>query len=113
MFQAEERVIALDEAVERYKQGRCPCCGKGVGDPRGLEFRSRLSDLYCHTCRRSWPVELNIEALRDELALSESILQNGPTLFSISDLSISHEDSPRPTVLGRFGTFIQRTVLRH
>ena len=32
MFQAEERVIALDEAVERYKQGRCPCCGKGVGD---------------------------------------------------------------------------------
>ncbi len=111
MFQAEERVIALDEAMERYKQGRCPCCGKGVGDPRGLEFRSRLSDLYCHTCRRSWPVELNIEALRDELALSESVLTNLP-LVSVHDLSIPQEASPRVTVVGRFGTFIQRIVLR-
>ncbi len=111
MFQAEERVIALDEALERYKQGRCPCCGKGVGDPRGLEFRSRLSDLYCHTCRRSWPVELNIEVLREELALSESILTNLPPV-SVADLSIPQEASPRVTIVGRFGTFIQRIVLR-
>jgi len=112
MFQAEERVIALDEAVERYKQGRCPCCGKGVGDPRGLEFRSRLSDLFCHTCRRSWPVELNIEALRDELALLESILTNLPPV-SVPDLSIPQQASPKGTVAGRFGTFFQRIVLRH
>lgn len=112
MFQAEERVIALDEAVERYKQGRCPCCGKGVGDPRGLEFRSRLSDLFCHTCRRSWPVELNIEALRDEFALLESILTNLPPV-SVPDLSIPQQASPKGTVAGRFGTFFQRIVLRH
>ena len=112
MFQAEERIIALDEAVERYKQGRCPCCGKGVGDPRGLEFRSRLSDLFCHTCRRSWPVELNIEALRDELALLESILTNLPPV-SVPDLSIPQQASPKGTVAGRFGTFFQRIVLRH
>ncbi len=112
MSQGEERVIALDEALERYKQGRCPCCGKRVGEPRGLEFRSRLSDLFCHTCRRSWPVELNIEALREELALSESILPNVMPV-SIPDLSLPHEDSPRPTVVGRFGTLIQRIVLRH
>ena len=112
MFQAEERVIALDEAVERYKQGRCPCCGKGVGDPRGLEFRSRLSDLFCHTCRRSWPVELNIEALRDELARLESILTNLPPV-SVPDLSIPQQASPKGTVAGRFGTFFQRIVLRH
>ncbi len=112
MFQADERVIALDEAVERYKQGRCPCCGKGVGDPRGLEFRSRLSDLFCHTCRRSWPVELNIEVLRDELALLESILTNLPPI-SVPDLSIPQEDSPKVTVADRFGIFFQRIVLRH
>ncbi len=112
MFQAEERVIALDEAVERYKQGRCPCCGKGVGDPRGLEFRSRLSDLFCHTCRRSWPVELNIEALRDELALLESILTDLPPV-SVPESSIPQEESPKVTVVGRFGTFFQRIILRH
>ena len=112
MFQAEERVIALDEAVERYKQGRCPCCGKGVGDPRGLEFRSRLSDLFCHTCRRSWPVELNIEALRDELALLKSILTILPPV-SVPDLSIPQKDYPKVTLAGRFGTFFQRIILRH
>ena len=110
MSQGEERVIALDEAMERYKQGRCPYCGRGVGEPRGLEFRSRLTDIYCHTCRRNWPVELNIAALRDELALPETVLPNGPTV-SIPDLSIPHEDSPRASVAGRFGTFIRRLVV--
>ena len=109
MSQGEERV-AFEEALERYKQGRCPCCGKGVGEPRGLEFRSRLSDLYCHTCRRNWPVELNIEGLREELGASELILSD---LVPIPDLSIPHEDSARPTVVGRFSTFIQKVVLRH
>ena len=112
MSQGKERVIALDEAMERYKQGRCPYCGRGVGEPRGLEFRSRLTDIYCHTCRRNWPVELNIAALRDELALPETVLPNVPTI-SIPDWSIPQVDSPRATVAGRFGTFIRRIVVRH
>ena len=106
MSQGEERVIALDEAMERYKQGRCPSCGKGVGESKGLEFRTRLTDLYCHTCRRNWPVELNIEALRDELALPESTHPKVSPL-SIPDLPLPQEDSPRATGGGRFGALIQ------
>ena len=51
-------LLTLDLAIARYKQGRCPCCGKGRGDHRGLEYRPRPNDLFCHTCksagRLSW-----------------------------------------------------------
>ena len=106
VFSQGEEKVAFEEALERFKRGRCPCCGKGIGEPRGLEFRSRLSDLYCHTCRRNWSVELNIEDLREEFALSEVIPPN------VSTDSIP-EDGPKPTGVGRFRTFIQRIVLKH
>ena len=49
---------ALDLGLYRFKHGKCPCCGKGKGEPKGLEYRSRTNDLFCHSCRKRWPVEL-------------------------------------------------------
>lgn len=109
MHQANEK--AINDAMERFKQGRCPCCGKAIGESRGLEFRRKLSDLYCHTCRRRWPVELDVEALRNEFTLPEFVLLNEHPI-PVLDLPISHEDSPRPAVIGKFSTFIQRVLLR-
>lgn len=60
-------------AVERFKQGNCPGCGKGFGQPRGLEYRKGPDDIYCHSCKETWPMELDVEALRSRLALRESI----------------------------------------
>ena len=57
----------LEEAVRRYRQGQCPLCGSGKGERRGLEQRKRKNDIYCHTCRRSWPLYLSAEVLREEL----------------------------------------------
>jgi len=71
---------ALDLALARYKQGKCPCCGKGSGDPRGLEYRSGPNDLYCHTCRRRWPLEMDLTELRRELALSVSPEPDTPSV---------------------------------
>lgn len=69
---------ALDLALARYKQGKCPCCGKGGGDARGLEYRRGPNDIYCHTCRRRWPLEMDIIELQRELALSVSMETDTP-----------------------------------
>ena len=111
MAQEGERARALDFAATRYKQGRCPSCGKGFGEPRGMEYRNKALDLYCHTCRRSWPTELNLGALRDELSLLESPQADRP-FVPISDLSIPQEESAS-TLVCRLGSFFQRIVLRH
>ena len=63
---------AYTTAVERFKQGQCPGCGKGFGQPRGLEYRKGPDDLYCHTCKLSWPMELDQEMLRARLSVAES-----------------------------------------
>ena len=68
----------LDFALARYKQGKCPCCGKGSGDPRGLEYRSGPNDLYCHTCKRRWPMEMDLAELRRELPVSFSVEPDKP-----------------------------------
>ena len=47
-----------NKAISRYRQGRCPSCGKQFGDPRGLEYRKRTRDLFCHACRKVWPMEI-------------------------------------------------------
>ena len=60
----------LNLALERYKRGKCPCCGKSQGEPKGLEYRTRSNDLYCHTCKQSWPTTLNYSDLQSELSLS-------------------------------------------
>jgi hypothetical protein len=71
MSQQGDGDLTFDLAIARYKRGKCPGCGKGVGEPKGLEYRRRLEDLYCHTCKRPWPVEMDARILRGQLALSE------------------------------------------
>jgi len=61
-------VIGLETALARYKSGKCPCCGKGVGEPRGLEYRTRAQDIYCHSCRKPWPLEMDAVKMRLELS---------------------------------------------
>lgn len=44
-------------AMHRFLSGKCPLCGKGKGDPKGIEERTSMAgvkDLYCHSCRRPW-----------------------------------------------------------
>ncbi len=109
MSQEGERAQTLDFAVARYKQGRCPGCGKRFGEPRGLEYRNKTSDLYCHTCKRRWPIELNIEALRDELSLLEAP-QSDMLVPGLSTYQMGSAKRPR---VRRFGRFLKRIVLRH
>ena len=55
------------EAIARYKEGRCPECDRRLGDARGLEYRRWSGDIYCHTCKKSWPVETDPGGLNDEI----------------------------------------------
>ena len=60
----------FEVALQRYKEGQCPTCGKGKGEPKGLEKRPK--DMYCHTCRKRWPLEyLSETAFEKELPLVE------------------------------------------
>lgn len=68
-----EGAPALDLAITRFKQGKCPCCGKGARESRGMEYRSKSEDLYCHTCKRRWPLELDIEGLQKEFATTPAV----------------------------------------
>jgi len=101
----------IDIAVERYKQGKCPGCGKGAGEPRGLEYRSRTKDLYCHTCRKSWPIELDRRVLWDELHVLET--QKSDVIPPLNpDLAAVELDSGAREVSGRIGSFVQRILRR-
>ena len=111
MPQGGDGAVSLDVAVARYKRGRCPRCGKGLGDSKGLEYRSRHRDLYCHTCRVRWPVELDIRVLQDELSLSEST-QAEILPFPVSDSSINQEDSNKFTVMGTLNGIFRRITMR-
>lgn len=122
MSQGEERSQTLDFAVARYKQGSCPSCGKKFGEPRGLEYRNKSSDLYCHTCKRRWPIELDIGALRDELCLSKAPqagssqtvpCQSETPFVSVPGLSVNRAESAKRRVAGRFGSLFHRILLRH
>ena len=111
MFQGDYKASKIDIAVARYKQGRCPCCGKSLGESRGLEYRARSRDLYCHACRRRWPIEVDLTALRDELSFLESAQADIHTLPD-PDLPKLHGDSgQRQNGLRRLGRLFQRIVL--
>jgi hypothetical protein len=71
MIQPNGNAGKVDLAIAWYKQGKCPGCGKSQGESRGLEYRVKSRDLYCHTCKRRWPVEIDPTALRDELLPSQ------------------------------------------
>ena len=67
---------AFELVSERYRQGKCPCCGKARGEPRGLEYRPKANDLYCRTCKKQWPLELDLNDLRREISLAASSAPN-------------------------------------
>ena len=95
MFQGEVRASKFEIAVARYKQGRCPGCGKGQGEPKGLEFRERSQDLFCHGCRKCWPIEVDLLALRDDLSLLEPSKADIPS-SPVPDLSLHPGPSGQP-----------------
>ncbi len=110
MIHGEDKPSKIDIAIAWYKQGRCPCCGKSLGEPRGLEYRVRSQDLYCHACRRRWPIEADLTALRDELSFLESAQADIPSLPA-PDLPIHQGDSgQRQNGLRRLGRLFQRIV---
>ena len=104
MIQGEDKASKIDIAIAWYKQGRCPCCGKSLGEPRGLEYRVRLWDLYCHACRRCWPIEVDLTALRDELSFLESAQADIPSAPASRD---SIPATMRPGFSSAFLTSLQ------
>ncbi|TSC97570.1 MAG: hypothetical protein Greene101447_424 [Parcubacteria group bacterium Greene1014_47] len=64
------REPSLEVALQRYKQGQCPTCGRSKGERKGLQ--ERADDIYCHTCGKSWRLEyLSETAFEKELPLVE------------------------------------------
>ena len=111
MIQREDKASIIDIAVAWYKQGRCPFCGKSLGEPRGLEYRMRSQDLFCHGCKKRWPIEVDLTALRDELFFLESS-QSEISPIPAPDLLIHQTDSgQRQNGLRRLGKLFQRIVL--
>ncbi len=98
MFQGESRNSKFENAVSRYKQGKCPGCGKSQGDPKGLEYREKSQDLFCHGCKRRWPIEVDLAALRDDLSVLEPIQADIPS-SPVPDLPTQ----PGPSGLRLFG----------
>ena len=99
MIQGEDKASKIDIGIAWYKRGRCPCCGKSPGEPRGLEYRVRSWDLYCHTY---------LTALRDELSFLESDQADLPSIPA-PDLPIHQGDSgQRQNGLRRLGRLLQR-----
>ena len=112
MFQGESRTSKFETAVSRYKQGRCPGCGKSQGDPKGLEYREKSQDLFCHGCKRRWPIEFDLAALRDDLSVLEPIQADIP-LATIPDFPLLPGPSGRHLFgLTRLGRLLGRFPLR-
>ena len=103
--------IVFSRAVARYRKGRCPGCGKGIGDAKGLEYRTHSGDIYCHTCKKAWsaeidPAELH-EALRQFIPNGAELPNRNPELPS-PQLPITR----RRLALSGARTLIKRIVLR-
>ena len=107
--------LEFDAAVMRYKQGRCPGCGRGLGEPRGLEYRRRSGDLYCHTCKRPWPIELNATVLRDEVPLLESPPDAAILSVATPELSLPQgvDAHTLPGLVGRLRSLFKGVLPRH
>ncbi len=112
MILEEDKASKIDIAIAWYKQGRCPCCVKSLGAPRGLEYLERSHDLFCHGCKKSWPIEIDLAALPDDLSLLEPI--HADILSSrVPDLPVSPGPSGlRLFGLRRLGSVFQRLLLR-
>ena len=107
MSQEENADLALEIASKRYRQGQCPNCGKGLGEPRGLQSRGRTGDLYCHTCKRSWPLQMDAADLRKEFAFRGSSESAGSPPGCNEDPPESDAGSGR-----RFENLIRKIIRR-
>jgi transposase-like protein len=47
----------LDKLPIRSAELICPQCKKGVGG-KGLEVRIKKGDAFCHSCHKTWQLEL-------------------------------------------------------
>ena len=108
-------------AIERFKQGNCPGCGRGFGQRRGLEYRKGPDDIYCHSCKETWPLELDVESLRSRLALRESFapdVDHIPADYASGDcvpgdyVPSETMSADRLGVVARLSRFFQRFVTR-
>ena len=101
----------LDLALERYKPGKCPCCGKSEGDPKGLEYRTRSNDLYCHNCRSAKSMAMDLADLQRELSLS---LPSIPDTFpsKVFDLAPHHNTAEIQRETRGLRRLLKRIVLR-
>jgi len=77
-----ETAFGSETGLARYKLGKCSCCGKGMGEPQGLEYRSKVPDIYCHSCRKPWPLEIDVNQMHLELAIRRSG-QNGRDMSAV------------------------------
>lgn len=50
---------------------KCPKCGKGRGE-KGLEVRFKLGDVFCHTCRKPWPLKLQVTIAPEEFSQTDA-----------------------------------------
>ena len=108
MSQPVDKGPSLELAAQRFRQGMCPGCGKRSGESRGLEYRAKTEDLYCHTCRKSWPVELDMDILRRELAtLSPCHADDFPSTEAIDARDASE---PRPKQSSGLGKLLRRLL---
>ncbi|MFQ6029850.1 MAG: hypothetical protein ACE5Q6_20430 [Dehalococcoidia bacterium] len=118
--------LSLEVAVARFKQGQCPCCGKGVGESRGLEYRPKSEDLYCHSCRRPWPSQMDLIYLEEQIALILSHQQTALELTALAepeDSSAESSETPEPAlrdsvpalakVRSGFGSLLGVVLKRH
>jgi len=101
----------LDLVLGRFKHGKCPCCGKSQRESKGLEYRPRSNDLFCHTCKRRWPMELDLADLQREFSLSlPSIPDTRPR--EVFDLAPHRNTAGLQTETGGLRRLLKRILLR-
>ena len=71
----------------------------------------RSWDLFCHACRRRWPIEVDLKALRDELSFLESAQADVPFLPAPNIPTHQGDSGQRLNGLRRLRRLFQRIVL--
>ena len=84
-------------ALDRFVRGQCPLCGKGKGEPKGVEKRENMGDIFCHSCRREWT---NTTVLRLKHELSRN--GNVPLGIAFSPLDPPSRVIQFPSLFQRF-----------
>ena len=65
-------VLTFEVAAKRYRAIRCPRCGKGRKERRGVRVYPEKGIMKCRKCKESWPApEIDIALLETRLGLQE------------------------------------------